>query len=479
MAKERLLKNTLIYFIGIMATRLLNFLFLPLYTKMILPDDYGYFNLVYSMLSVVMPVLFFMVWDVFLRFSLDSKDEASKNSVVTNVVLSAFALLAVYLIAYAVAGYFLPIKNLWLIALVAVSWLLAYIWQSGMRAYGQNKLYAISGAVATAVTVSVNLIFILVLNIRDITLYAAQIASFIIVFSIAEWKLKLLSKVRFGRFDWALMKRMLKFGTPLILNSIAFYLINGIGSLVIKAHMGDAAVGYFGAASRFSMIIATLTQIVYFAWQEEAFREAGSENLQSYASEVMDIYCRVLFGGVCFGLPLIKLALPYIINIQYAQAYALIPAVIMTAVFSALSSFAGAMYSAKMKTNMIMYTTIVGGVVSFLISWFGIKLFGLQAVAVAGGVGFLLVFIIRVVFSKDIIKITVSWLRFVALNLAVGAVIFVFFIDSKPLQLMVSAAGLVLFIFLNRKLMATVLAAVKNRGRRGGGGAPPPPVEEM
>jgi hypothetical protein len=224
--------------------------------------------------------------------------------------------------------------------------------------------------------------------------------------------------------------------------------------------MGDAAVGFFSAASRFSMVIATLTQIVYLAWQEEAFREAGSDSLQRYASEVMDIYNRVLFGGVVFGLPLLKLAVPYLINAKYAEAYALIPAVILTAVYSALSSFAGTVYSAKMKTDLILYTTLAGGILSFALSWFGVKVFGLQAVAAAGGVGFLLMFVLRVGLSSHAVPIKVNWGRFAALNAAAGAAVAVYFVPGTAVQLATAAAGFVLFFIINRKLAKTALQAL-------------------
>lgn len=465
MSQQRLLKNTFLYFVGTLATRLLNFLFLPLYTERIPAADFGYYGFVYSMLSVVMPSLFFMVWDVFLRFTLDEKTDEGRERVASTVLLCTGALFLAYGALFVAVGLLHPVRDLWLILLVSFTWLLAYIWQSGMRAHGHNRLYAIGGVAATAVTVTVNLVFILVLRWHSVTLYAAQAASFLTVFLLAERKLRLLRRVRLSLFDRALLMRMLRFGGPLIFNSIAFWMVNGIGSLVIKVNMGDAAVGYFSAAGRFSMIVATMTQIVYYAWQEEAFREAGSDALQGYASQVLGHYCRVLLGGVACGLPALALVVPWVIDSAYQPAWALVPAVVLTAVYSALSSFAGTVYSAKMRTADILSTTIVGGVLSLALSWFGVQLFGMQAVAAAGGVGFLAVFLLRVAFSRRAAPLRVDWPLFALLNLAAGAGVALYFVGDAWVKLAASALGFVWFLWLNRALLRGALGALKRRGK--------------
>lgn len=463
MSHQRLLKNTALYFIGTLATRLLNFLFLPLYTDRIAAGDYGYYNFVYSMLSVAMPSLFFMVWDVFLRFSLDEKTDEGRDRVAANVLLATGALFLAYGALFVAVGFLHPVRDLGLIVLVSFTWLLAYIWQSGMRAYGQNRLYALSGVVATLITVGVNLLFILVLRLQSVTLYAAQAASFVTVFLLAESKLHLLRRMRTDRLDRALLKRMARFGAPLIFNSIAFWMVNGIGTLVIKTYLGDEAVGYFSAAGRFSMIVATLTQIVYFAWQEEAFREAGNENLQGYASGVLEHYCRVLLGGVAFGLPLLAILTPVFISAKYAPAYPLVPAVILTAVYSALSSFAGTVYSAKMRTGDILTTTMAGGVLSLALSWAGVHVFGMQAVAAAGGIGFLIVFLLRIWMSRRAAPLRLNWGLFVLLNGAAAAGTALYFVGGTAVKLATAAVGLLWFLWLNRGLMKSVMGILRRK----------------
>ncbi len=464
MARDRLLKNTFVYFLGVMATRLVNFLFLPLYTSKISPEIYGYYDVVYSALSVAIPSLFFMIWEVYLRFFLNGTDEEEKGSVTSTVVISAGVMLVVYLAVFYAVNLFFQIKDAFLISLIGTGWMLASLWQYGMRAYGRNRDYAITGVVATIASAIVNLVMILLLNKQAITLYLAQAASFFTIFAMSEARLKLLSKIRLRLFDWKLLRRMLVYGLPLLVNSVAFWFINYVSRPIINIQIGVEANGYFSAASKFSMIIATVSQIFFFAWQEEAFREANNDKLEGYMSDVMDQYIRLLLGGVCFGLPLLRIVLPFIIvnnSFNYAQAYPIVPVMIMMAVYSALSSFAGTAYSARMKTNIIMYTTIAGGALSFSLAWFGAKPFGLMAVAVASAAGFLLVFLLRVAFSRKIVRLRLNWMMFLGLNLAAAAAIAAFYAESVWVQAAASAAGFGLMLALNRKLLGQALRKAK------------------
>lgn len=461
MAKDRLLKNTFIYFIGTMATRLLNLLMLPLYTDTIPTDGMGYYSLVYTTVSVAVPALLFMVWDVYLRFSLDCDTDEARGRVTTVVLLSTGVLMALYLVVFIAVGSAISLDYLLPTAFMALTWPLAYIWQSGMRVEGKNKLYAITGIAATAVNILVSLLFIIVLKLPVLSQYVSQAAALLTIFVIAEPNIKLFAKIKPRSFDWAVLKRMLRFGLPLVANTVAFWFISGVSGYVIEWNINTSAVGIFNAANRFSMVIATLTSIFYLAWQEEAFREAKSEKLQGYMSDVLKKYQSVLFAGVCFGLPVLKLVYPWFVKGEYTQSWVYVPAVIMTAVFSALSSYAGTSFGAKMKTGSIMVTTIVGGAVSFLLSWFGVRFFGIHAVAIAGGVGFLVTFLMRVALSRKIMPIRVNWLSLLALNAAVAAVIYVYYAGGVWAQIAASVAGLALFIILNRKLILSVFQKVR------------------
>ena len=81
-------KSSAIFFIGNVLSKLTIFLLLPLCTRTIPPDDYGYYDLSITYIAIAIYILFFEIWTTILRFMYDSDDEKQKNK----AVLSGFAI---------------------------------------------------------------------------------------------------------------------------------------------------------------------------------------------------------------------------------------------------------------------------------------------------------------------------------------------------------------------------------------------------
>ena len=60
MSKEgTLVKNTIIYAIGNFGSKILSFLLLPFYTYYLSTNDYGYFDLITTTISLLTPIITF------------------------------------------------------------------------------------------------------------------------------------------------------------------------------------------------------------------------------------------------------------------------------------------------------------------------------------------------------------------------------------------------------------------------------------
>ena len=54
--KKRFLNNIGFYFLGTFSTKILQFLFIPLYSKFIVPEEMGFFILVISVVALSLPL---------------------------------------------------------------------------------------------------------------------------------------------------------------------------------------------------------------------------------------------------------------------------------------------------------------------------------------------------------------------------------------------------------------------------------------
>lgn len=70
-----LIKNSLIFALGTLGTKIINFLLVPLYTNVLLPNEYGIADLVFTLGTFLVPILILNINEAILRFSLDKESE--------------------------------------------------------------------------------------------------------------------------------------------------------------------------------------------------------------------------------------------------------------------------------------------------------------------------------------------------------------------------------------------------------------------
>ena len=85
MSKEKqLIRNTIIYAIGNLGSKLLTFLLLPIYTAYLLESEYGSFDLIVNTVSLILPIITFQVTDGIYRFILGEEDNKKVKKYISN-----------------------------------------------------------------------------------------------------------------------------------------------------------------------------------------------------------------------------------------------------------------------------------------------------------------------------------------------------------------------------------------------------------
>ena len=93
-----LIKNSLIFALGTLGTKIINFLLVPLYTNVLLPDEYGIADLVFTLGTFLVPILILNINEAILRFSLDK--ESDSNKIMSVGLLAIIAMVCISLLAY-------------------------------------------------------------------------------------------------------------------------------------------------------------------------------------------------------------------------------------------------------------------------------------------------------------------------------------------------------------------------------------------
>ena len=117
---EYLAKNTVLFAIGNLGTKLISFFLVPLYTNALSTNQYGIIDLIASICTVLVPVLTFNIGESVMRFSLD--EDADYDKIFSVGILFMGMCITLGTISIPVSNYFESTKEFgWYIYFYSVS----------------------------------------------------------------------------------------------------------------------------------------------------------------------------------------------------------------------------------------------------------------------------------------------------------------------------------------------------------------------
>lgn len=395
--ENRLIKKTLLYFIGNASAKFIQAALIPVYAFFVSSEALGEFDYYSTLVSIFVVITFMATWEYVLKCLLNETDAVRRSEITNNVIALAFlgcaALIAIMtLLSFGGAVNSRAIVPV-LLMLVANGF--ATEWQYFARSYGETKLYVKSGIAAAVVNLILILVLVCLFNLQTDGLVVSYFISQISIILIIEHQLKLFSG--FSLFDIHIIdiKKILKYSVPLILNLISLSLMTGVGRLLIMEELGASANGEYVFAMKFSAIITALGSVFTMASVEEAIIRSKSGRLTEYFSDLLSSLWRIVLALSICCIPAIALFYEFIPATEYSGSFYLVPVFILFADFNLLSTNHGALFQAIAKTRTIAVSTICGLAFTGSLSILSISRYGLTGVALSLCLGMLVTLLVR------------------------------------------------------------------------------------
>lgn len=461
---SKLLKNSVIYLFGNVLSKILTFLMLPLYTRYIVPSDYGYYDMANTYVNLIAIVMCFEIWNTIMRYMLDKQYQFNKEKPVTNGLVIYFISNILIVVIFTAVNAVFHVQYAMLILLYGLSLCMHFLYGYIARGYGHNMLFAASGVVSTLVNVCMNLFLIIVLHVDYKSLYIANIVSYIIQCLILESKVKLFEKISSQLFDRMLFFEMLKFTLPLCLNTAAFWLLTSYGKTVVSVNLSIADNGYYSVASKFGLIIQLVSSCFISSWQELAFAKGKTSTNDDYYEYMLGLFIKYLFVSSFLILPCVFIVFPLMIDSQYSQAVNIVPAYLLATMLNSLSSFMTAIFGAIKKTKVLFTSTLTGCLVNILLVHMLIGEIGIQAASVSMFFGFLVCVFIRIAILKKNIRLNLDMNRIACQYIPLLCIsVWVYFTGDILYNVISLVALLTASAFICRDEITLIINAINKR----------------
>ena len=441
-----LVKDTVIFSLGKFGSRMVLFFLVPLYTNYLSQSEYGTADLVFTVSQLLMPILSIVIFDGVVRFGLMKGVKRENVLLCSFVVLGACTIVTILITPlfslYSSISYWKIYLSTMIILIVAMDIEMNYL-----KVQGKNFAYSIISIIQSLVLAGSNIIFIVYLKLGIDGYLLSTCISYFSCVVLAFIAGKMHQELRRASFDKALMKQMLSFTAPLILNNISWWVIQSSDKLMLEAMISAAALGLYTAASKIPSLINVVISVFQQAWGISSIKEIESTNDTSFYSGVLKIYstgvfvCCILLNGI------VKPFMHVYVGSDFTEAWRYAPLLVASAGFSAISAYYGSLYGALKRSVNNMLTTLIAAIVNIIVNFAFIKLTGIWGAMIGTITSYTLISYIRMFDISRYLNINKNVKIFVANTILIIGQAILLSLDFHPY--LISIAILIAFMGIN------------------------------
>ncbi len=388
MSVGKVSKHTAIYGVGTLIRHLTALVMLPIYTRYLVPADYGAVELLTMALEITGILMGLRITQAMFRFYILEHHLEKKNLVVSTVLLTALsmsllAMLVLQLLSKEIVillfGNLDFLNEFRLFALTLIPTAITATGMVYLQALQKPMLYVVISVLTLVVQVVGNIYFVVIEELHVLgVVYSALFSGFLnslllggfIVFNAGL------------RFDIQLCRRLVKFVYPLIIASLAGFYVAYADKYLLRVFDGLAAVGLYVLAARISSAIGSVYGAFNQSWSAarfEVYKQSNSRDIFNQVFKVAGVGLVIIGSGVAIlSIDLIY----YMTDTEYHSATGLMPLFVVSAILSAGVPFFNFGILLREKTSNMAHAAWIKVIVSTLFYIWLIPVLGVYGAAI-------------------------------------------------------------------------------------------------
>ena len=459
MSREReLIKNTGILSLGALIPKLIAIIVTPILTLRLTKAEYGTYDLIITVVSLLLPAITLEITSAAFRFLIDKKLDICE---VKKIISTMYSFVGI--ISLVVCSFFLLFvgdrftDNKFLIFLYFIFDILLITTEQIMRGLGKNFLYSLSYMVRSFTNLILILIFLGIIGNSNFglvgLLFSMTISTglaLIVVFLVG--KVYLYISIKSISFDT--LKVMLRYSWPMVPNNLSGWVLRLSDRIVITSVLGIEMNAIYAAANKLPTIFQLFQSTFNLAWQENASLAVKDSDKEKYYSQMLNTVADMLIGVMVFLLALSPFLFKVLIQGDYRDAYYQLPVLYGGMLFLCLASVIGGIYIAYKKTASVGISTMFAAIINLVIDVVFVSKIGIWAGSISTLVSYLALFVYRIINIQHFQKISFHYRKFIYGVIVILHSVFLFFKKTTFCNILNAFfAGGVIFIFDRNILM--------------------------
>lgn len=465
--QKELVKNTIILTIGKICTQFVSFLLLPLYTALLLPEEFGIVDLFNTYIMLLVPVFGMQLDSGLFRFLIDCRDDTNRqkkifSSVFVLSVLQSF----IYLLFFFIAYRFINSEYKIFLAIDVVLNIFVNLLLQFPRGLGKNQIYAIGSFVSAALTVVFNVILIAVLSMGAYGMFWATVIAKVITLLYLIAANRIWRFIDIGQCDRKCIKDISRYSFPLVPNQLAWWVINASDRTIVTKFLGVAVNGIYSVANKFSTIYTTFYSVFNLSWTESVSLHINDDDAEAFLEDIINTMFK-LFACVCMGIiAVMPIVFPVFINERYNAAYFQIPILMLAVLFQVVVGLYSVIYIALKKSVEIAKTSFYAGIINISVDLVLVQFIGLYAASISTLVAFVAMAIYRYFHVRKFMKVNLRPRMLFVTAILMIYVFVSYYINYVLMNIVTFGLVFIYSVVVNRKFLkdciSTMLKKIKS-----------------
>lgn len=464
---SNLFKNVGVLTIGNFASKLLAYFLLPLYTSYLTTSEFGTYDLFSTTINLILPILTVNVTASIMRFSLD-KNSNIKEIISTGfiIIFKGFLILLPLLIVNKLFNIFDIINQymLYFILLYLTSVLLQSL-TAVAKGLEDLKSVALSGVVHTFWLLTLNILFLVVFNMKLDGYFLANIISSLISIIFLFLKLKIWKYLSNKNFSKDTEKNLISYGAPLIITSISWWINNVSDRYIVTFFCGIAMNGIYSVAYKIPSILSIFQTIFNQAWQISTVNEYDKNDSKGFFKNIYNMF-NVVNVFACSILILFTKVIAYFLYAKdFYTAWKYVPFLMISVVFGSLIGVIDGIFQAVKDSKIQSKSVAVGAITNIVLNIILVYNYGPIGAAISTAISYIITWIVSIINVRKYISLRID-LRKHLLSyfiLIIQSIFMIITSNSLLLYFVQTLMVFLLFIIYKNEILKIIVMFINKR----------------
>lgn len=458
MSREKeFVKNSIVLSFGTVVPKLASIVTLPIITSCLTKAEYGTYDLITVLVSLILPVATLQMQAAAFRFLLKVKGDVKKQKrVITNITLFTIPVSIIVLFIF-----------YWVLNLSSITRLLVTLYffvdiilntfKQIARGLGHNEVYSIGTIINSFVEMLLTALLLLGLdkglNGVLISMASSQICAILFV----TIKIRLLSYIDIRLFSISKIKEMIAYSWPMIPNSLSSWVMRLSDRLILTWVLGVEANAVYAVANKLPNIFSLFQSSFSLAWQENATVAVKDDDSSRYYGKMFEDIFDVLVGFMAILIAFTPIIFKILIRGDYDDAYNHMPILYLAVMFAAISSFLGGIYIAHMRSRDIGITTTIAAGINFVFNIIFVRVIGIYAASLSTLISYMILSGYRMIDVQKFQKISFNYKKIIIELIILSLFSFACFMRITLIDIINMIASLIVAYLINRHLVNMII----------------------